>query len=376
VNNGKNNTKTKCKAKRVKQIPNTKKIVYTVMHKTIKHIYKVNIRNNKSKNTYKEYEVYTDKRYITGEKYKVVSIYSMVNKKVSKKVELVLRCTQVMVNKDVHVYLYSQSARENRRSKTYGNESYMSEKYTIRIKVINKKYVGKDTAGKIDVSVYVDGRKCRWLYIVKGWVRYMYSEKRKIRGKGKNGIYTMEKRYCISKGIKRCVTGRYWRGKSPKCLSDVHCSINPKSVSIRSYGYIPVLTKMSTAGRGEDDVEMADPALLGEKGACRFSHNSCLIKSCILLSVILTRLVQKIVTCRAVISLDCLFSIYAVYICPVIVKLIVPYKTPTIRPVIGKLNVRYKPSTRVNILGKCVPNKRVYVLGELLFISWCSRYGE
>ena len=110
------------------------------------------------------------------------------------------------------------------------------------------------------------------------------------------------------KGIKRCVTGRYCRGKSPKCSSDVHCSTNPKSVNIRSYGYIPVLTKMSTAGRGEDDVEMADPALLGEKGACRFSHNSCLIKSCIFVSVILTRLVQKIVTCRAVISLDCFIS--------------------------------------------------------------------
>ena len=140
---------TKCKAKRVKRIPNTKKIVYTVMHKTIKHIYKVNIRNNKSKNTYKEYEVYTDKRYITGEKYKVVSIYSMVNKKVSKKVELVLRCTQVMVNKDAHVYLYSQSTRENRRSKTYVNESCVSEKYAKRVKVINTESVVKDIAGKI-----------------------------------------------------------------------------------------------------------------------------------------------------------------------------------------------------------------------------------
>ena len=209
-------------------------------------------------------------------------------------------------------------------------------------------------------------------------VRYVDTGKRKICGKGENGISGMKKRHVqyITKGNKRCVTSIVCCGKFPNPILYIHCNRSLEKVKKISYDCIPVLTKMSTAGRGEDDVEMADPALLGEKGACRFSHNSCLIKSCIFVSVILTRLVQKIVTCRAVISLDCLFSIYARYICPVIVKLIEPYKTPTIRPVIGKLNVRYKPPTRVNILGKCVPNKRVYVLGELLFISWCSRYGE
>ncbi len=348
--------------KRVKRIQNSINIAYTVLNKIIKHIYEVNKIIRKNMNMYKEYEVYTYKRYMIRIKYKVVSIYSTVNKKVSTNAELALRCTQVKVNKDAHVYLYSQSTRENRRSKTYVNESCVSEKYAKRVKVINTASVVNDIAGKIEDSVYVEECKCMRLYMVNECVRYVDPGKRKICGKGENGISGMEKRHLqyITKGNKRCVTSILCCGKFPKPILYIHCNQNLEKVKNISYGCIPVLTKMSTVGRGEDDVEMADPALSGEKGACRFSHKSCLIKSCKLLSFIHTLESPKNVMCRAVISLDCLSYIYVVYICPVI----------------GKLNVHYRTPASVHILGKSVPSKRVYVLGELLFISWCSRYGE
>jgi hypothetical protein len=252
--------------KKGKRLQNSKSNAYTVLSRVKRHIYKMKVRIGKNVNVYINlYEVYTYIRYMKTIKYKVVSIYSTVNKRKSTHVELAWTCTQVMVNKDVYVYLYSQSTRENRRDKTYVNVSREREKYAKCVKVIHKASVAKYGVSKINDSIYVEEWKCIKLGMVYKCVRHVDYMVMKVYGKRKNGIRGLEKMHLqyISKGNKYSVNSMSYGGKYVRKVTLIiyrYCVQNLERGSITSYGWIPVLSKMSTAERGEEDVEMADPA--------------------------------------------------------------------------------------------------------------------
>jgi hypothetical protein len=72
------------------------------------------------------------------------------------------------------------------------------------------------------------------------------------------------------------------------------------------YRQFSVLSKMSAADRGEEDVEMADPVLPGGKGACCFINPSCRINPRKPLEIVNALEFSKMISCRAVTSLDCI----------------------------------------------------------------------
>ncbi len=138
-----------------------------------------------------------------------------------------------------------------------------------------------------------------------------------------------------------------------------------KRVANTIYGQISVLRKISTVDRGEDDVEMADPALPGGKGACCFINHSCKIKSYRLLEIVNARESPKMISCRAVISLDCI-NYKIVDTCPCNCNIVI--RAVDI--------VQMYSSSPCSIVGTNRPSKKKVFLEELSFICWCGRYGE
>ena len=167
----------------------------------------------------------------------------------------------------------------------------------------------------------------------------------------------------------------------------IHCNRSLEKVKKISYDYIPVLSKMSTAGRGEDDVEMADPALTGLNSVFASIVSGTLFAlimcSNLLVKILVIMLNKVCLSCRAVISLDCFLSC-----CPSIVVNLFACKTRLYiarwhlaldSPVINDYacKTRLHKTRSHSALDRIDPAKnRIYVIVELTFIIWCGRYGE
>jgi hypothetical protein len=154
---------------------------------------------------------------------------------------------------------------------------------------------------------------------------------------------------------------------------------------------IPVSPKMDNQRKGElrkeDDVEMADPALTGLNSAFATIVSGTLLAlnmcSNLLVKVLVIMLNKVCLSCRAVISLDCLLSC-----CPSIVVNITACKTrlytARIHSALDSLVINeFACKTRLHktrshsALDRIDPAKsRIYVIVERTFIIWCGRYGE
>jgi hypothetical protein len=146
---------------------------------------------------------------------------------------------------------------------------------------------------------------------------------------------------------------------------------------------ISVPSKMSATARGEDDVEMEDP-LPGDKGACRFSISTRVLKLLICLLIEKKSSLNNKKSCRAVISFDCNSYVRCqintqlcktVYTCPDWNRYITILSS-TISPVNYYATWHCVLYVMLGLICISMPSINKTVSVEHRFIIWCSRYGE
>jgi hypothetical protein len=261
----KSNSNLKCKIQYYSNEEERKKTER--MYKEIKRT----LRNNnrcKRLHVMSKYKRYS---YVKSGKY---GMYCTVNTRVSIHIKLARQCTEVRVNRNTPVWLYSHSTRERKRDKTYVKESSEKRKCAKGVKV---KYVKC-------VEMYNPSKRLRLIYVVEKIyvnytnLRYKDSAAKVKQNRGKNEILLLLKTPWWYGPVKKMSNPINAVDHGMKVNKDVMVSLRCcgiKRVANTIYGQISVLSKMSTVDRGEDDVEMADPVLPGGKGACCFINHSC-----------------------------------------------------------------------------------------------------
>jgi hypothetical protein len=357
------------RGKRLKSIINIKcKIQYYSNEKERKKtelICKEKMRIRRNNNICKrlhEVSKYKRYRYVKSGKY---GMHCTVNTRVSIHRKLAPQRTKVRVNSNTPVCLYSHSTREMKRDKTYVKESSEKRKCAkcVKVKYV-KPVVMQYNASKRFSMVYVIEK----IYVVYNNLWYKDSAAKVKQPRGKNETLLLLNTSWWYGSVKKMRYPINAVGRGMKVNKEVMVSL--RCYGIRRvvniiYGQLSVLSEMSAADRGEDDGEMADPALPGGKGACCFINHSCKIKSYSPLEIVNAREFYKMISCRAVISLDCInYNIADTCSC-------------NCNSVIRAVDiVQMYVSSPCSIAGKNRPGKKRVLLEELSFICWCGRYGE
>ncbi len=319
------------------------------------------LRNNNICKRLHEMRKYKRYRYMKSGKY---GMHCTVNTRVSIHMKLALQRTKVRVNRNTPVCLYSHSTREMKRDKTYVKESSEKRKCAKCVKVKYVKSVIMYNASKRLSMVY----EVEKIYVVYNNLRYKDSAAKVKQPRGKKETMLLLKTSWWYGSVKKMSNSINAVGHGTKVNKDVMVSLRSYGiirVANTIYGQFSVLSKMSAADRGEDDVEMADPALPGGKGACCFINHSCKIKTYRPLEIVNARVFSKMISCRAVISLDCInYKIVDTCSC-------------NRKSVIRAVDIlQMYSSSPCSIVGKNRPSKKKLFLEELSFICWCGRYGE
>jgi hypothetical protein len=347
-------------------------------------------------------------KYVFAAKYREGAEYSTGNMWKCVYCKPAPRYTKVTGNKHAYVYMYSHSTREIRRERNHVKVCIARKRNVknVRVEYSACKVISYEckmpgimckcnSERKVKSNKCImPGKKCAKVPVCKKRypefmreccfgpmvIKYalMVCTKEQNGCIGKNGIYS----YYIRD--ESTAVGRYGSSLSRKRYGN---SLRVSYVKNEKCGStdkkcISVPSKMSTTGRGEEDVEMEDP-LPGDKGACRFSICPRDLKSLICLLTEKKSSLNSKKSCRAVISLDCNIDVRCqvysqlcktVYICPEW-KWYRTFSGSTIRSVNCSIACHciYDILMLIRI---CMPYNNKTVSVELRFIIWCSRYGE